>query len=307
MKKLPVCLTGFYCIVCAFFGNAQVPVVDYAGDSIPAKYQLQFKEDNQAFFAYINPSMEEAARTYALLSAVDSGYIKNFNRDSLAKADAEQWNTTFRRKIEFIQQHPDSYASLFNFKQWILVSPRFSTDSLSNMFSRLGKDIRETPLGHSVATAIERKKALQINHEVPLFSFKTQKGQTIELSAFRKQKYVLLCFWASWCVPCVKNIPFLKKIDSVYRDKGLQLISVSSDRDEPNWLAALQKYNMPWLQTWDFPLYTNDLKLKELFQVYYIPQYFLIDKEGKLVYQNFFNKDTDDHDILQNVLRQVFD
>lgn len=171
----------------------------------------------------------------------------------------------------------------------------------------LDKDVRKTPLGIRVAESIERKKALQINNEVPLFSFKTPNGQTVKLAAFRNQKYVLLCFWASWCGPCVQNIPFLKKIDSIYRDKGLQLISVSSDRNETDWLAALQKYDMPWLQTCNLPFYTTGPRLSDLFQIYYIPQYFLIDKAGKLIYQSFLNKDTDDYAMLQYMLKQMFD
>lgn len=85
MEKLSVCLTGFYFTISALCANAQVPVVDYTGDSIPEKYQLQFKEEGRAFLAYTNPSAEDAGKTFNLLSAVEKGYIKSFDKDSLAK------------------------------------------------------------------------------------------------------------------------------------------------------------------------------------------------------------------------------
>jgi hypothetical protein len=98
----------------------------------------------------------------------------------------------------------------------------------------------------------------------------------------------------------------LKQIEEVYRSQGLQVISISIDKDSTKWFAALEKYNMPWLQTCDLPDYTNNNSLSTLYEIHFIPQYFLIDKEGMLIYQDVLNDDNDDHTVLKEALKKVF-
>ena len=253
---------------------------------------------------YTNPSIERLSKTEALLDAVNKGYLKNFDKDSLSSVYQLQKDSTFIQKIAFIKQKPGSYASLFAFSQWILISPRFSPDSLNNIFALLDEELRETTLGKSVKESIKRKELLQLDSEIPDFIFTTQ-GKLSRLTAFRGQKHVLLCFWASWCGPCVRNIPLLKKIDSIYSKKGLQIISISIDKNKEEWLSALKKYNMPWLQTLDTRNDTEKGNIQTLYEIYYIPQYFLVDKNGKLIYQGFLTDDTDDHDLLKDVLQKA--
>ncbi|MBX3254128.1 MAG: TlpA family protein disulfide reductase [Chitinophagaceae bacterium] len=275
-------------------------------DTIPGKYKPQFKEDLEKYSAYANPSMERLSKTGALLDAVERGYLKGLNKDSLLSAYELQKDTTYIKKIEFIRQLPDSYASLWVFNQWVLTSPRFSLDSLVNIFSFFNPELKETPLGKEVIASIKRKKILQLNNEMPLFTFKTEQDKYIDLASFRNKKYVLLCFWASWCGPCIRNIPLLKKIDSTYGKKELQTISISIDKNKKDWLSALKKYNMPWLQALDIRVNTEKGNIQTLYEIYYIPQYFLINKEGELIYQDFLDKDEEDHVKLLNLLTQTF-
>lgn len=163
--------------------------------------------------------------------------------------------------------------------------------------------MQATPLGHYVAESIYQKQSLFLNNEMPVFSFRTDKGLAINLSSFRGQKHVLLCFWASWCGPCKRNIPFLKKIEEEYKGQGLQVISVSIDSDTSNWLGAVAKYGLGWLQTCDLPAYVA-VSLQTLYQIAYVPQYYLLNKEGKLIYQTHLSNEDDDYSILQEVLHK---
>jgi thiol-disulfide isomerase/thioredoxin len=209
----------------------------------------------------------------------------------------------FLRTIDFIKQNPNSYSSLVNFKR--LLVPRIDPDSLLSIYGFFSKDLHSTPLGTSVYLSIKRKQSLRLKAEVPLFSFKTNDGYIFNLSSFRNKQYVLLCFWASWCGPCIRNIPFLKVIEQEYRLKGLQVVSVSIDDDPQKWLDAVEKYSMPWLQSCDLPPYITDAKVRSLYELDFIPQYFLIDKEGKMIYQNILSKDNDEHSALKQVLEKV--
>jgi peroxiredoxin len=180
----------------------------------------------------------------------------------------------------------------------------FTPDSLLSIFTSLSKDLQQTPLGEYVRQSINQKDLLLLNKEMPTFSFKTNSGEHLNLSSFRDHNYVLICFWASWCGPCIRNIPVLRKLEETYRDKGLQVISISIDDSSSNWFLAIKKYPMPWLQTCDLPAYTNQ-RLRNLYEIHYVPQYFLLDKQGKLIYQSFLAKDNDDYNVLKETLQKT--
>lgn len=304
MNKMKVCLIYFVSVMLTLNGLTQDLPVDQ--ELIPKQYEKQFKNESRKYLEYTNPSGEVAGKAYNFWQNVVKGYLKSYNKDSLEAVYDSLSNVNWLRQVEFIKQNPSSYASLYYFNQRFITSARFRPDSLHNIYLSLDKAIRATSLGKSVAASIKRKQSLQLNFEMPDFSFRTTDARTVNLSDFRGKKNVLICFWASWCNPCVRNIPFLKQIEEAYRGKDLQMISISIDTDSTKWFAALEKYNMPWLQTCDLPDYTSNNSLRTLYEIYFIPQYFLIDKEGKLVYQDVLNDDNDDHTVLKEALKKVF-
>ena len=139
-----------------------------------------------------------------------------------------------------------------------------------------------------------KKKALVLNREIINFSFKSNTLNNYSLSQFSNNKYILLCFWASWCAPCKKNIPLLKDISKRYSEKGLQIISISIDDDKKKWLTALKNFEMPGIQTCDIKEFINEKEtIRNRYYIHAIPQYFLIDKKGIIIYHNLQMKDTD--------------
>ena len=270
---------------------------------IPKEYENQFKEDQKSYEEYTNSLALSSGKAFNLWNDANKGYLKYYNVDSLYLAFNALKEKHLLNIIEFIKLNPNSYASLDNLKLWLLHSTRITPDSLLNVYSLLSKDLQATPLGHYVVESIYQKRSLLLNNEMPVFSFRTDKGQAINLSSFRGEKHVLLCFWASWCGPCKRNIPFLRKIDEEYKGKGLQVISVSIDSDTSNWLGAVDKYGLRWLQKCDLPAYVA-VSLQTLYQIAYVPQYYLLNKEGKLIYQTHLSNEDDDYSILQEVLHK---
>jgi thiol-disulfide isomerase/thioredoxin len=112
------------------------------------------------------------------------------------------------------------------------------------------------------------------------FTIKDISGKTIKLTDFRKQ-YVLIDFWASWCGPCRANNPMLAKLHSKYKNSGLKVLSISVDTDAKKWKAAVLKDKMTWLQGSDLMGQTNGVGLD--YGITAVPQYVLIDPEGKIV------------------------
>ena len=112
----------------------------------------------------------------------------------------------------------------------------------------------------------------------PDFTFQNEKGKTVHLDKL-KGKITLIDFWASWCGPCRKEIPHVKKYYEEYKNKGIQFVSVSIDAKKDAWTKALKEEQMPWLQGW-----TPDSGKAVLntYQFNGIPFLILLDKKGNI-------------------------
>ena len=100
-------------------------------------------------------------------------------------------------------------------------------------------------------------------------------------SCVKDKKYYLVDFWASWCGPCRKEIPNLKKLYELYKGKGLEIVSVSIDRKEEQWKKALKEEQLPW------PNGIDRAGIADAYNVRAIPAIFLVDcATGKCIAEN---------------------
>lgn len=95
------------------------------------------------------------------------------------------------------------------------------------------------------------------------------------------KKYYLVDFWASWCGPCRKEIPNLKKLYELYKGKGLEIVSVSIDKNETAWKKALAEEKLSW------PNGLDRAGIADSYKVKFIPAIFLVDgTTGKCIAEN---------------------
>lgn len=112
----------------------------------------------------------------------------------------------------------------------------------------------------------------------PGFSLYDREQKLVSLSEF-KGKYIYLDFWATWCIPCIKEMPHIEELKRKF-GKDIVFISISIDKD----FASMEKFlkkkkNYDWV----FLHYGNNTEIKELYNVLAIPAFFLIDPDGIIV------------------------
>lgn len=114
-------------------------------------------------------------------------------------------------------------------------------------------------------------------------------GETVTLKSVIENpanKYTLVDFWASWCPPCMGEVPYLVKTYAAFHDKGFEIYGISFDRPgkRENWLGAIEKNQMNWIHVSELNYFNN--QAAEDYAVKAIPTNFLIDSEGRIIDTN---------------------
>lgn len=119
--------------------------------------------------------------------------------------------------------------------------------------------------------------------QAPELSLPDANGKTITLSSF-KGKYVLVDFWASWCLPCRKENPNVVQAYNRYKDKNFTVLGVSLDKDKGDWLGAVENDKLAWTQVSDLQEWKS--MAVSTFNFSGIPFNVLVDPQGKIIAQS---------------------
>jgi len=201
--------------------------------------------------------------------------------------------------FDFIKERPNSQFSLILLES-IMVGKNQNIEKFKESVNTLSSVINQSPenklLGRKIESFIymnESKARVNIGKVAPDFSAPTPDGQMLALNDI-KGKATIIDFWASWCRPCRIENPNVVKVYEKYHDKGLEIISVSLDKNgqKNRWLKAIEDDNLQWhhvsnLKYWNEPV-------AKMYNVRSIPATFILDADGKIVAKKLRGKALED-------------
>ena len=199
------------------------------------------------------------------------------------------------KDLEYIRTQPDSYLSGYLLLKH---NRKLVIDSLQMYYSLLGDKVKKSTIGKKLIEIIypltddvnfrKNNPLFDVKFEAELnniksiydFSLNDTAGKKINLTTL-KDKYLILDFWASWCIPCLANIPAQKQMIIDYKNDPVQFVSISLDTDINKWKQSIKKNGLDGLQL------SAPKAFAELIAVYYkvlwVPHYIVIDKNGRVV------------------------
>jgi len=118
----------------------------------------------------------------------------------------------------------------------------------------------------------------------PDFTLKDINGKALSLSSLRG-KYVVLDFWGSWCIWCIRGIPKMKEYYAKYNGK-FEILGIDCNDPEDKWRAAVKEHELPWLHVYN----PKESKLLEQYAIEGFPTKVIVDPQGN-IYKTVIGED----------------
>lgn len=132
---------------------------------------------------------------------------------------------------------------------------------------------------------VNRLECLRVGRKAPEIILEDSEGNAIRLSSsIRKNKVLMLYFWASWCEACKAENLHIVNIYNKFKEKGLGIYGVALDFDKNEWVSAIKDYQLPWTNVSDLKQW--DSEIVKVYNVNQTPTIYLVDNKGIITAKN---------------------
>lgn len=202
-----------------------------------------------------------------------SDSIKKIAKQELKKI----WTSHLSIEKAFIKNNPNSYVSASTLDFY---TTSIEKETVEEYYNNFGSNIKNSSYGKSIQRYLELQNNLKVGDPYVDFSMKDFDNNNVRLSDF-EGKLILIDFWASWCVPCLKEFPSLKEAYNTYHKDGFEIVGISEDESKKAWAKAIDKFELRWINLWDKAGMSADPYI--IYNVNGIPDNILIDKNGTII------------------------
>ena len=223
----------------------------------------------------------------ALVSRVQNKLHEGKKTEADLAPELKEFDTLIEK---YKDQKTDATAQIVLMKAMLYLEVLDNFEKGTALVQDLKRDYPDTKPGKSadaILANIEQQEAakkiqkeLVVGATFPQFEAKDLDGKPLSPANF-KGKVLLIDFWATWCGPCVMELPNVIKAYEKHHDKGFEIIGVSLDQDETKLKNFIKDKNMTWAQYFDGKGWQN--KLAQTYGIQSIPATFLLDGSGKII------------------------
>ena len=184
--------------------------------------------------------------------------------------------------IGYAMRHNKDVVSAF-----IIMNNSYSlnVNQLDSVVSAFDSSINNSYYVKHLQDRVKTLKRVAVGQHFVDFTLNDPDGNPVSLSSVvEKNKYTLVDFWASWCMPCRGENPNVVAAYKKYHDKGFTVFGVSLDKDHDKWVEAIKKDGLTWTHVSDLKYWGSEAA--KLYGVQSIPHNVLIDSNGIIVDKN---------------------